>query len=462
MGGSMPITSTNPATGETLATFEEHTPDRIERALSLAHAARLAWREAGFEARASVMRGVAKALRNDRDRLARMLTLEMGKPIGEAEGEVEKCAWTADWMAGNAERMLHDINLESNATQSYVRFQPLGLVLAVMPWNFPLWQVFRAAVPALMAGNTMLLKHASNVPQAALAVEEIFNRAGAQVGVFQALLVGSSAVEAIISDPRVAGVTVTGSVEAGAKIAQVAGRELKKVVLELGGSDPFLVLEDADLEAAVRVAVRARNQNNGQSCIAAKRFIVAEAVADEFEERFSAAVGALRVGDPMDRETQVGPLARPDLVDDLEALLRASVAQGARVAAGGGRRGGAGNYFEPTVVTGVTRTMPVFREETFGPLAAVIRVSGEDEAVEVANDSDFGLGSNLWTADIERGRRLAARIEAGMVYINGMVASDARLPFGGVKRSGMGRELGEFGIREFVNVQTVWIGPAKP
>jgi succinate-semialdehyde dehydrogenase/glutarate-semialdehyde dehydrogenase len=359
------------------------------------------------------------------------------------------------------ESLVADREVQSNASLSYVRFQPLGVVLAVMPWNFPLWQVFRAAIPALAGGNVMVLKHASNVPQSALAAEEVCRAAGFAEGVFQTLLIGSQTVERVIRDRRVAGVTLTGSEATGSKVARVAGEELKKAVLELGGSDPFIVLEDADLERAASVACRARNQNNGQSCIAAKRFILVESIADEFERRFCEAVAALKVGDPSRRDTNVGPLARADLVDDLERQVSESVRVGARQAVEGGRLPGRGYYYKPTVLTEVTRDMPVFREETFGPVAAVVRVRDEKEALAAANDTVYGLGSNLWTGDAERGRRLAAQIEAGLVFINGMVASDARLPFGGVKRSGYGRELAEFGTHEFMNVQTVWVGPAR-
>jgi succinate-semialdehyde dehydrogenase/glutarate-semialdehyde dehydrogenase len=408
-----------------------------------------------------LLHAVAGVLRADRSRFAAMMTAEMGKPIVEAEAEVDKCAWTAEWLAGNAARLLADEPVESTATKSYIRFQPLGVVLAVMPWNFPFWQAMRAGLPALAAGNVMLLKHASNVPQCALAVEDVFREAGLPDGVFQTLLIGPGPVERIIADRRVAGVTLTGSEAAGAKVAAAAGKAVKKSVLELGGSDPFIVLDDADVGAAATVACRARNQNNGQSCIAAKRFVVVESVADEFESRFAAAVGALKVGDPMDRAHQFGPLARADLLDDLERQVDRSVAMGARVLIGGKRVGGAGNYFQPTVLADVRAGMPVYNEETFGPVAAVIRVKDEEQALRVANDSEFGLGSAIWTNDVDRGRRLAERVEAGLVFINGMVASDARLPFGGVKRSGFGRELSAYGIKEFVNIQTVWVGPAR-
>ena len=455
------LKSIDPATGRELASFPEADEAAIESALTRAWTSRHPWRDAGPGMRASLMRSVAGVLRTDKSRYAALLTTEMGKPIVEAEAEIEKCAWTANWLAEHGERLLADEPTESTATESYVRFQPLGVILAVMPWNFPFWQVFRAGLPALIAGNVMLLKHSSNVPQSALAIEEVFREAGMPEGVFQTLLIGSAAVDRLIADHRVAGVTLTGSDKAGAMVAESAGRALKKTVLELGGSDPFIVLADADLDAASAVAVRARNQNNGQSCIAAKRFIVEEPVADEFERRFTAAVAALKVGNPMDRANQVGPLARGDLVEELERQVNESVRLGARALTGGKRIGGDGYYFEPTVLANVRPGMPAYHEETFGPVAAVIRVKDAEDALRVANDTDFGLGSNIWTRDIERAKKLAERIEAGLVFINGMVASDARLPFGGVKRSGYGRELSEYGIKEFTNIQTVWVGPTR-
>jgi succinate-semialdehyde dehydrogenase/glutarate-semialdehyde dehydrogenase len=456
------LKSIDPATGRELASFPELDEAGIEAAIAKAWATRHGWRDAGPGARAAMMRSVAGVLRADKQRFAALLTSEMGKPIVEAEAEVEKCAWTAAWIADNAARLLADEPIDSTASESYVRFQPLGVVLAVMPWNFPFWQAFRAGLPALAAGNVMLLKHSSNVPQSALAIEEVFREAGVPEGVFQTLMIGSGAVERIVADRRVAGVTLTGSEGAGSLVAAAAGKALKKSVLELGGSDPFIVLKDADIAAAATVACRARNQNNGQSCIAAKRFIVEEAVADEFEELFAKAVGALKVGNPMDRGNQVGPLARADLVDELERQVNESVRLGARALAGGKRMSnGGGYYFQPTVLTNVRPGMPAYHEETFGPVAAVIRVEDAEDALRVANDTDFGLGSAIWTADVEKAMQLAERVEAGLVFINGMVASDARLPFGGVKRSGYGRELGSYGIKEFVNIQTVWVGPAK-
>jgi succinate-semialdehyde dehydrogenase/glutarate-semialdehyde dehydrogenase len=455
------LRSIDPATGKELATFPEADDAAVEAAVARAWSVRHGWRDAGIEHRTTILKAVAGVLRSDKARYGSILTSEMGKPIVEAEGEVEKCAWTAGWIADNAARLLVDQPIESTASTSYVRYQPLGVVLAVMPWNFPFWQAFRAALPALAAGNVMLLKHASNVPQSALAIEEVFREAGVPEGVFQTLLIGPAAVERIVTDRRVAGVTLTGSEAAGAHVAATAGKALKKSVLELGGSDPFIVLADADVATAATVACRARNQNNGQSCIAAKRFIVVEDVADDFEKRFVSAVSALKVGDPMDRSSQVGPLARADLIDALERQVRESVGMGARVLTGGKRIDGAGNYYAPTVLGGVKADMPVFREETFGPVAALIRVKDAEEALAVANDSDFGLGSSIWSADVDGARRMAERVEAGMVFINGMVASDARLPFGGVKRSGYGRELSEIGIKEFTNAQTVWVGPAR-
>jgi len=452
-----PINSINPASAEVLARFDPFTPDEVDHALDQAEDAFIAWRERSFEERAVPMRRLAALLRERADRYGRLITLEMGKPIVEARAELEKCAWGCEHYAEHAARYLADEVITTNARRSLVAFQPLGIVLAVMPWNFPFWQVIRFAAPALMAGNSAVLKHASNVPQCALAIEEVFRDAGFPEGLLRTLLLAGSQVEPIIDDPRVRAVTLTGSSDTGSRIAQLAGRALKKTVLELGGSDPFIVLADADLGQAAKIATRARNQNTGQSCIAAKRFIAVESIATDFERRFAAEVAALQVGDPLDTQTQIGPLAREDLRETLERQVRESVGMGARVLTGGGRGDRKGWYYQPTVLADVTENMPVFKEETFGPVAAVVRVRDADEAVRVANDSAYGLGANLWTRDLALGERLARRIESGSVFVNGMVASDPRLPFGGVKRSGYGRELSSYGIKEFVNIQTIWI-----
>lgn len=454
------ITAINPATEEVIASFDAFGPDEVEMAVAEAHDAYLGWRQRSIAERAVPMRALASLLRERADRYARLATLEMGKPIAEARAEIEKCALGSEHFAENASRYLADEEIRANARRSIVAFQPLGVVLAVMPWNFPFWQVVRFAAPALMAGNAGVLKHASNVPQCALAIEEAFRDAGFPRGLLRTVLVSGGAIEPIIGDDRIRAVTLTGSSDTGSRIAELAGRAIKKTVLELGGSDPYIVLEDADIETAAVTAVRARNQNNGQSCIAAKRFIVVESVADDFERRFAKGVEDLRVGDPMDPKTQVGPLARRDLLDTLERQVDASVRSGARVLTGGERVSGKGYFFRPTVLADVTPGMAAFREETFGPVAAVVRVRDAGEAVRVANDSAYGLGASIWSRDASLGERLARRIESGSVFVNGMVASDPRLPFGGIKRSGYGRELSAFGAREFTNVQTIWIGPA--
>ena len=455
------ITAVNPATEDVVASFDAFGPDEVEMALAEAQDAFLEWRERPIAERAVPMRALAALLRERSDRYARLATLEMGKPIVEARAEIEKCAFGAEHFAQNAARYLADEEIRANARRSIVAFQPLGVVLAVMPWNFPFWQVVRFAAPALMAGNAAVLKHASNVPQCALAIEEAFRDAGFPQGLLRTVLVAGAGIEPIIADDRIRAVTLTGSSDTGSRIAELAGRALKKTVLELGGSDPFIVLADADLAAAAATAVRARNQNNGQSCIAAKRFIVVESVAADFERRFAKGVEDLVVGDPIDPKTQIGPLARRDLLDTLERQVDGSVRAGARVLTGGERVHGRGYFFRPTVLANVTADMPAFREETFGPAAAVVRVRDADEAIRVANDSSYGLGASIWTRDASLGERLARRIESGSVFVNGMVASDPRLPFGGIKRSGYGRELSAFGAREFTNVQTIWIGPAE-
>ena len=459
----MVLQSINPATEDVLQTFEEFSDTQIDEALQQANDAQHQWRETSFGERAARLQAIARVLREQKDRWARLATMEMGKPLVEAEAEVEKCAWNCDFYAEHAATFLADEHVETNASDSYVAFQPLGVVLAIMPWNFPFWQVFRFAAPALMAGNGAVLKHASNVPGCALAIEEICKTGGLPTGLFRSVLVPGAKVEPLIADARIHAVTLTGSSDVGERVASAAGRNLKKQVLELGGSDPFIVLADAELDAAVATAVRARNQNNGQSCIAAKRFIVEEPVADQFTEKFAAAVQALRVGDPMQRETNVGPLARDDLRETLSQQVERSVSRGAHTVVGGSSLNGKGYFFAPTVLEGVNPDMPAFREETFGPVAAVVRAPDPIEAVRLANDTEYGLGAALWTRDIGRAKELARHIEAGSVFINGMVASDPRLPFGGIKRSGYGRELGVYGIREFVNIQTVVVGqPSAP
>jgi acyl-CoA reductase-like NAD-dependent aldehyde dehydrogenase len=455
----MSIQTINPTTGKVLETFEPYNQRQVNEALDQAHQAFLQWRAISFAERAKHLHSVASNLRDHKTELARLAVLEMGKSITEAEAEVEKCAWNCDFFAEHAERFLADEKIATNATESYVAFRPLGVVLAIMPWNFPYWQVFRFAAPALMAGNTTILKHASNVSRVALEIERIFHEAGVPRGVLRTVLVPGSETSRLIEDPRIAAVTLTGSEAAGVEVAATSGQVLKKTVLELGGSDAFIVLEDADLDEAAQVAVTARFQNNGQSCIAAKRFIVVESVAEAFEQRFVANTARLKVGDPLEYDTRVGPVARGDLREALDRQVQQSIRQGAKVLIGGKAREGQGYFYEPTILTNVTPEMSVFAEETFGPVAAVIHARDSEHAIELANDSKFGLGSNLWTRDIEQARKLAARIEAGGVFINGMTASDPRLPFGGVKSSGYGRELSSFGIQEFVNIQTVWIGP---
>jgi len=454
----MAIASINPATGETLRNFSALSAEQIEQKLQLAADTFHTYRHTSFVDRARLMLRTAEILETEKQNLGKLMTLEMGKPLKAAVGEAEKCAWVCRYYAEHAEHHLADQLVETNAKKSYVKFQPLGPVLAVMPWNFPFWQVFRFAGPALMAGNTGLLKHASNVPQCALAIEEIFVRAGFPHGAFQSLLIGSDAVEGILNDVRVVAATLTGSEPAGRSVASIAGKQIKKTVLELGGSDPFIVMPSADLKAAVTTAVKARTINNGQSCIAAKRFIVAAEIYDEFERRFVEEMKALRVGDPLDESVEIGPLATPQICDDLVEQVEKAVAAGARVLTGGRKLDGPGNFYEPTVLVDVDPAAPISCEEIFGPVAMLFRVTNIDEAIRLANATPFGLGSAAWTNDANEQRRFVEEIEAGAVFINGMVASDPRLPFGGVKTSGYGRELAEFGIREFVNIKTVWIG----
>ena len=454
----MAIASINPTTGETLREFSALSAKQIEQKLQLAAGTFQTHRRTTFAERSRMMSRAAEILENEKQELGKLMTTEMGKPLKAAIGEAEKCAWVCRYYAENAERHLADEVVETNAKKSFVRFQPVGPVLAVMPWNFPFWQVFRFAAPALMAGNVGLLKHASNVPQCALAIEEIFRRAGFPEGVFQTLLVGSDAVEGILNDPRVVAATLTGSEPAGRSVASIAGKQIKKTVLELGGSDTFIVMPSANLQTAVTTAVKARTINNGQSCIAAKRFILAADIYDEFERRYVGEMQSLRVGDPMDESTEIGPLATPQIVNDLEEQVKKAVAAGARVLTGGKRPDRPGNFYEPTVLVDVDPRSPVSCEEIFGPVAMLFRVANIDEAISIANATQFGLGSAAWTNDAGEQAKFIEEIEAGCVFINGMVASDPRLPFGGVKNSGYGRELAEFGIREFVNIKTVWIG----
>jgi succinate-semialdehyde dehydrogenase/glutarate-semialdehyde dehydrogenase len=455
----MPLNSINPATGQVIATFDPHNASEIERRLQLASNAFRAHRRSPFAERAQRMLHAAEILEKEKERFGCLMTLEMGKPLKAACDEAAKCASACRYYAEHAERALADEVVETNATtKCYVHYQPLGAVLAIMPWNFPFWQVFRFAAPALMAGNCGLLKHASNVPQCALAIEEILLRAGFPEGVFQTLLIGSDLVPKLLDDTRIVAATLTGSEAAGSSVAAECGRRIKKTVLELGGSDPFIVMPSATMDDAVTTAVKARTINNGQSCIAAKRFIVAAEIHDEFARRFVDAMRALKVGDPMDPSTDIGPLATAKVLSDLEDQVRRALEAGARAITGGARTGDArGNYFSPTVLTGITPSSPIYREEVFGPVAMLFRADDIDEAIHIANDTPFGLGASVWTSDEAERSQFIDEIESGAVFVNGMVASDPRLPFGGVKRSGYGRELSWHGLREFVNAKTVWI-----
>src|SRR5213596_688421 len=453
----MALQSINPATEEVLETFEEFSSDQLDQALERGAQDFGEWRRVSFDERRRLMRGAASHLREKKARLAALITAEMGKPIVEAEAEIEKCAWNCDFYADNAERFLQPQSVASNAAESYVAFEPLGPVLAIMPWNFPFWQVFRFAAPALMAGNIGLLKHASNVPQCALAIEEIFCRAGFEEGVFQTLLIEPEQVEKLIVDPRVKAVTVTGSEKAGVAVASAAAREIKKSVLELGGSDAFIVMPSADFKSALSTAVKARTINTGQSCIAAKRFIIADEIHEQFLQQFVERMRALKVGDPMDPETELGPIATEQILEGVDDQVQKTIAEGAKLLTGGNRIHGPGFFYEPTVLVDVPKQSPAYCEEVFGPVAAVFRVRDAHNAIELANDTTFGLGSSAWTNDPAEQELFASELETGMVFINAMVASDPRLPFGGVKRSGFGRELGAAGIREFTNAKTIWI-----
>jgi succinate-semialdehyde dehydrogenase / glutarate-semialdehyde dehydrogenase len=450
--------SINPTTGNVIREYPEHTDIEVGKIVQKVHSAWKSWKETSFELRSGLMRKAAQNLRDNKEQYARLMTLEMGKLLRESMAEIEKCAWVCDYYAEHAVELLKDEIIESDASRSFVTFQPQGVILAVMPWNFPFWQVFRFAAPALMAGNAAVLKHASNVPRCALLIETIFHEAGFPDNLFRSLMIPAPGVEAVVANPLIVAVTLTGSEAAGSHVASLAGKHLKKTVLELGGTDPYIILADADLQAAVKTAVVARMLNQGQSCIAAKRFIVVASVMAEFEAAMKEAFVNLRIGDPLDIDTQVGPLARPDLVDEIEYQVNSSIAAGARLITGGHRPDRVGCYFTPTILGDVRKGMPVYTQETFGPVASLITAMDEDDAVSIANDSEFGLGGCVWTRDLERGERIARRVETGAMFVNGMTKSDPRLPFGGIKKSGYGRELGSYGIKEFTNIKTIWIG----
>ncbi len=456
------IETVNPATGEPLQQYTPFSSERIAETISAVHTAQLNWGALTIEERALYLKGVAGRLRNGSHSLARLMVQEMGKPIKEALAEIEKCAWTCEYYASHGQEILASREISTGANRSWVAHEPLGVVLAVMPWNFPFWQVIRFAAPTLLAGNAALLKHSPNVTGCALAIEQLFLDAGLPENVFRTLIVAEpnvpEVIASIIADDRLAAVSLTGSERAGAAVAALAGAAIKKSLLELGGSDPFVVLEDADLDLAVASAVRSRFLNSGQSCLAAKRFIVASAVSEEFIERFTTAVEALKVGDPAEQSTDIGPIAREDLVVTLERQIRDSVAAGAVVRTGGHRIGRNGAWYAPTVVSSATSQVPVMSEETFGPVASVIVVRDDDEAVEIANATRYGLGASVWSRDVDRALRVGRRITSGALFVNAVVASDPRLPFGGIKRSGYGRELGSFGALEFTNTRTYFIG----
>jgi succinate-semialdehyde dehydrogenase/glutarate-semialdehyde dehydrogenase len=453
----MAIATTNPATGEVLKTFQPLTGAEIERKLQLAVSRFQSERKTPFAIRAERMVKAAKIVERDKDKLAHLATLEMGKPYKQAVAEVVKCSTACYFYAENTGKIMADEVVETGAKKSFVRYLPIGPILAIMPWNFPYWQVFRFAAPALMAGNVGLLKHASNVPQCALAIEQVFLEAGFPEGLFQILLIGAAQVDALLGDPRIMAATLTGSEQAGIQVGMSAAKRIKKVVLELGGSDPFIVMPSANLDDSVNTAVFARVQNNGQSCIAAKRFIVAEPIADEFERRFVAKMAALQIGDPFDEKTELGPLATPDGVKDLDRDVQASVKAGAKLLTGGHPLNRPGNFYAPTVLSNIPKNAPAYAEEFFGPVASLFRVKDIDEAIRLANDVRFGLGASVWTNDDAERERFINEIEAGMVFVNKLVVSDTRIPFGGVKASGHGRELSAAGMREFLNAKTVWV-----
>jgi len=453
----MTFKSVNPVDGKTVAEIKAFTPDELEAALRQAAQAAPHWRQQKLAERCRLLQQAAAILRERAEDFARMMTLEMGKPIREARAEIEKSAWGCEYYAAEGPAFLADEEISSDAGRSLVVYQPLGTVLAVMPWNFPFWQVFRFAAPALLAGNTGLLKHASNVPQCALAIESVFADAGFPAGVFRTLMISSSQVEGVIQDPRVQAVTLTGSEPAGRQVAATAGAQIKKSLLELGGSDPFIVLEDADLDLAVEQAVVSRFLNTGQSCIAAKRFIVVDAIAEVFIDRFRTAVETLVSGDPLDDATELGPMARVDLRDELHQQVVDSLSQGAVAVTGCSPAAGDGVYYQASILDHVKPGVRAYNEELFGPVASIIRAADENEAIRIANDTDFGLGGSVWTRDSERGEHIARQLECGCAFVNGLVKSDPRLPFGGIKHSGYGRELSRLGIHEFVNAKTIWI-----
>ena len=454
----MGIATINPVNGETIKTFTPLTSEEIEAKLVLAQSSFEQYRKTSIEQRSNWLQRAAAILERDQVKFGKIMTQEMGKPIKSAIAEAKKCAWVCRYYAENGADFLVDIPASTDASHSFVRYQPLGVILAVMPWNFPFWQVFRFAAPALIAGNVGLLKHASNVPQCALAVEEILKEAGFSEGVFQTLLIGADQVKTVVEDDRVKAATLTGSEPAGASLAAIAGANIKKTVLELGGSDPFIVLASADLEAAVATAVTARMLNNGQSCIAAKRFILLDAIAEQFERQLWEKFQALKVGNPMEEDTDIGPLATPSILADLDQQVQKSISMGAKVLMGGKPLSdNTGNFYPPTILTNIPPGSPAEKEEFFGPVALLFRVANIDEAIELANNTPFGLGASGWTNNTEERDRLINDLEAGAVFINGLVKSDPRLPFGGIKRSGYGRELGIQGIHEFVNIKTVWV-----
>ncbi len=453
----MAIETINPANNKLIKSFEKMTDAEVKQILENVNNTYKAWKETSFKERSEKIIEVANVLRKNKNEYAEIMTLEMGKPISQSIAEEEKCAWICEYYAQNAEDILKKEFIETDASESYVQFDPIGIVLAVMPWNFPFWQVFRFAAPALMAGNVGVLKHASNVPMSALVIEKIFLEAGLPEFTFSTLLIDSKQVDLVINNPLVKATTLTGSEPAGMSVASASGKALKKSVMELGGSDPFIICNDASIDEAVNVGVFARTMNNGQSCIAAKRFILVDEIADEFENKFVAKMNSLRVGNPMESTTELGPIAREDLLVELHEQVKTTEQQGGKILCGGKRVEREGSYYTATVLSNIQKGMLAYTEELFGPVAIMIRAKDEDDAVEIANDTAFGLGASLWTSDISKAKKLTAKIDSGSVFINGLVKSDPRLPFGGTKSSGYGRELSHYGIKEFVNIKTVWI-----